>query len=153
LRWTVAIFALLGLFAQQDSTPRIHKQGEIDLYDAGAADRYKDRESITVCVDCQEPVVQATESFKGSDLWFQAGRRRFLHPQHGAVFAKVSPGGTGYDYCANATYKRGAIRIDKLPADAQICIRTDERRYCAIQIIRYIPESGRLSISYTTWEK
>jgi hypothetical protein len=153
VRWTVAVCALISLFTLQDASPRIHKQGKIDLYDAGAADLDKDRESITVCVDCEEPVVQPTDSFKGSDFWFQSGRRRYFHPQYGARFAKVNYGATGYSYCANAVYKRGSIRIDQLPSDAQICVRTDEGRYAAIQIIRYIPESGKLSISYTTWEK
>jgi hypothetical protein len=153
MRWTIVICALLSLAALQGGSPKIHKQGEIDLYDASAVDLDKDPEGVTLCLNCEDPVVQHTESFKGSDFWFQAGRRRYFHPQHGAMFAKVSAGATGYRYCANATYKRGAIRIDQLPSDAQICVRTDEQRYSAIQIIRYIPGSGSLSISYTTWEK
>ena len=153
MRWIVAICALIGLFPLQDGTPKVHKQGELELYDARAADLDNDREFITVCVDCEDPIIQPIDSFKGSDFWFQAGKRRYFHPQHGAMFARVTVGAAGYGYCANATYKRGSIRIDQLPSDAQICARTNERRYAAIHIISYIPESGKLTVAFITWEK
>ena len=153
MRWTVAICALLGLAAMQDTAPRIHKQGEIELYDAHAADLDQDREFITVCVDCEDPIVQPTESFKSSDFWFQAGKRRYFHPQHGARFSRKISSEVSYSDCTKAAYQRGAIRVDNLSADAHICLRTSEGRYASLQVKPYIPGSGRLSIVYTTWEK
>jgi hypothetical protein len=38
MRWTIAIFALVGLAALQDATPQIHKQGKMEVPSYWAAD-------------------------------------------------------------------------------------------------------------------
>ncbi len=154
MRWTFAIYALIGVFALQDATQRIRLQGDlffpdgcgVDLDDAGGigADFATDR------VTEPEPTKL---SFKGSDFWFRAGKRRYFIPQHGAMFSKSVFNAVGYRECAAATYTKGEICIDELPANAQICVRTSEGRFGSIQITRYDPKERMLYITHVTWEK
>ena len=156
MRWTIAVIALLGLGAQQDAPPQIHKQGKMEFPNACTVDLDEGKTDFgnTLFLDGEyELPIPADRSFKGSDFWFEAGKRRFFRPEHGALFSKNAFSAASYADCALATYSKGAIRIDKLPIDSQICVRTSEGRYASIQIKGYESSSTRISFTYIVWEK
>jgi hypothetical protein len=168
MRWTIAICALLGLAAMQDTVPQIHSQGTIGFIGAFAIDLDDGR----VGINDSDAAVEKTEqipyllldgdyesplpfhgSFKGSDFWFENGKQRFLRPQHGAQFSKGIIRTAGKTACLAATYTRNAIRIDKLSSNDHICLRTNEGRYASIAISSYDLKTTQLTINYTTWEE
>jgi hypothetical protein len=167
MRWTIAICALLGFAAMQDAAPKIHKEGKlefpgrcaVDLDDGhvgfgGSAGVDGDGTDVVFLDDSvHESPLPANGEFKGSDFWFEAGKRRFLHPQHGTKFSTGVVAVQGFAACAKADYVNRSIRIDKVSGGAQICLRTSEGRYASIRITDYNPQTTRLYLTYTTWEK
>lgn len=155
MRWTVAICALIGLGALQDASPQMHKQGNIQFYNGAAVDIDEGTSVVLVYVDGNDfDPIPTHPSAKGTDFWFEVGRRfQQFHPQHGAKFATSSVHSSEYDDCTKATYKKGSVRVDNLPASEYLCVRTSEGRYANIQIVNYDSKLGRLSLKYTVWEK
>jgi hypothetical protein len=165
--WTIAISILLGISTLQDTAPQVHKQGKLAIPDDYAADFDEGRVGFvgdSYIADDGVSVIWLRENvnespltengyFKGSDFWFDAGKRQFLRPQHGARFSKGIVAVAGYTACATTHYTAREIRIDDLPPNAQICMRTSEGRYASIQITGYDPGSFQLVLAYTTWEK
>ena len=154
MRWTVAICALIGLTAVQDTSPQIHKQGKIQFYDRAAVDIDEGSAIVEVHVDGDDSVPDPTHpSVKGSDFWFEVGHFLHFHPEHGAMFSASSVSSPEYSACAKASYKKGSIRVDNVGSREHLCVRTSEGRYANILITNYDPKSRQLSLSYTTWEK
>ena len=167
MRWTIAIFALLGFAALQDSTPQIHKQGKLEFPVGCAVDLDEGHVgfggkagidgdgSDTVFIEdgvSQSPL-PANGDFPGSDFWFEGGKHRFLHPQHGAKFSTGVVAAEGYAACAKSTYTNHIIRVDDLKPGAQLCVRTSDARYASIHITEFNPQTARMYLTYTTWEK
>ena len=167
MRWTIVIYALLGFAALQDAGPQIHKQGKLEFPDrcavdideghvgfGGSAGVDGDGTKVVFIDDgIHESPLPANGDFKGSDFWFQDGKRRFLRPQHGARFSKGIVSGDGFAACAKAAYTNRAIRVDKVSEGSQICVPTSEGRYASIRIMNYNPQTTSLFLTYTTWEK
>ena len=150
----LAILALLCVPLPQTVPGAIHTQGKVVLnsYDPMDVDGDAMRETL-VCMDCVDTLAPHT-SFKGSDFMFQVvGKRQYFHPQHKARLATGIAAGMGYQGCAKATYVKGMVRIDNLPANTVVCVITNEGRYSEIKIEKFDPQMKRLSLSYTTWER
>jgi hypothetical protein len=167
MRWTIVVCALLGFAALQDASPQILKQGKLVIpascavdiddgrigFDKNAA-VVDEKESLVLIIDgVYESPIPVSGTFKGSDFWFDGGKQQFLRAQHGAQFSKGAVGSMEYAVCAAASYTKHDIRIDKLPASAQICIHTSEGRYASIQITHYDPKTAHLFLTYTIWQK
>ena len=167
MRWTIAIFALLGFAALQNTTPPIRKQGKLEFPVGCAVDLddghvgFGGRAGVdgdgtdTVFVDegsHDSPLMQNGD-FPGSDFWFEGGKHRFLHPQHGAKFSAGIVEAEGYAACTNTTYTNHIIRVDDFKPGAQLCVRTSDARYASIHIMQYNPKVNRMYLTYITWEK
>jgi hypothetical protein len=166
MRWTIAICALLGFAALQDATPRIHKQGVLGIRPDFAGDLDEGRlgfggdsfdpgkETLVLLDDWEnESPLHENGYFKGSDFWFEWGKRMFLRPQHGAKFSKRIVGSANYKACADAIYSRNALRVDNLPVGTNVCMRTSEGRLANITIHGYDPATFAFTVTYVTWEK
>nr|HEV7953800.1 hypothetical protein [Candidatus Acidoferrales bacterium] len=167
MRWMIVVCALAGLAAMQDTAQQIHKQGKLEFPNGCAVDLDEgqvgfggsagvDGDGVNVVFlddGVHESPLRANGDFKSSDFWFEGGKKRFLHPQHGTRFSSGAIAAEGFVACAKAVYVNRAIRIDKLSASAQICVHTSEGRYASIRITDYNPQTTRLHLTYTTWEK
>ena len=167
MRWTVTICALLGLFSLQDASPHIHKQGLLGIradfagdFDEGrlgfGGQSYDADGSATIVLIDEWPhesPLPENGYFRGSDFWFDCGKRKFLRPQHGAKFSKGIVNSGGYKVCASAPYSGNALRVDKLAPGTHVCMRTSEGRYTDITIHGYDPGTFSFGLAYTTWEK
>ena len=167
MRWTIAICALISIAALQDASPKIHKQGllEIPVHYTGDFDEGRigaggywydaDHQATFVEIDDGPDESPLPESgyFKGSDFWFESGKQKFLRPQHGAKFSKVLRNSSGYEACKKATYSGNSLRVDKLASGTHVCMRTSEGRYTDITILGYDPGTFRFRVAYVTWEK
>jgi hypothetical protein len=168
MRWTIAICALVGLAALQDATPQIHKQGRLQILADYAGDHDEGRigfDGDSYDADGKATIIRLDgdavyESpfpengfFKGSDFWFESGRRKFLRPQHGAKFSKGKLTSRGYKACADAAYSANALRLDGLAPSTRVCMRTSDKRYSMIVIQPYDPSTFHVTLDYITWEK
>jgi hypothetical protein len=167
VRWTIAICALLGLAALQDAAPKIHKEGKLEFPVGCAVDLdeghvgFGGRSGVdgdgsnTVFVDegAHDSPLPLNGDFPGSDFWFEGGKHRFLHPQHGTKFSTGVVAKEGYAACAESVFTNHIIRVDDFKPGAQLCVRTSDARYASIHIMEYSPQTNRMYLTYTTWEK
>ena len=167
MRWTIAICALLGLAALQDSTPPIRKQGKLEFPVGCAVDLddghvgFGGRAGVdgdgtnTVFVDegAHDSPLPLNGDFPGSDFWFEGGKHRFLHPQHGTKFSTGVVAAEGYTACTKSVFTNHVIRVDDFKPGAQLCVRTSDARYASIRIMEYNSQTNRMYLTYTTWEK
>jgi hypothetical protein len=167
VRWTIAICALLGLAALQDSTPQIHKQGKLEFPVGCAVDLDEGHvgfggkagidgdgsDAFFTDGGTHDSPLPSNGDFPGSDFWLEGGKHRFLHPQHGTKFSTGVVAAEGYAACTRSAYTNHVIRVDDLKPGAQLCVRTSEGRYASIHITEYNPQTTRMFLTYTTWEK
>jgi hypothetical protein len=167
VRWAIAICALLSIAALQDTTPPIRKQGKlefpigcaVDLDDGhvgfGGRAGVDGDGSNTVFIDegSHDSPLPSNGDFPGSDFWFEGGKRRYLHPQHGTKFSIGVVHAEGYAACTKSAYTNHEIRVDDLKTGDQLCVRTSDARYASIHIMEYNPQNTRMYLTYTTWEK
>lgn len=121
------------------TVPPVHKQG-----------------SFTVRQTWMGDLDSGVETQTGADFWFQAetATRRYLAPRNGAVFRRMGSTQADYAACKDATYSSGRIDVNLLPTGTWVCAKTNEGRISAFRITSAIGASpGRMSISFTTWQK
>jgi hypothetical protein len=111
--------------------------------------------SNTVFIDegSHDSPLPSNGDFPGSDFWFEGGKRRFLHPQHGTKLSVGTVTDEGYAGCTKAVFTNRVLRVDDLKPGAQICVRTSDARYASIHITEYNPQNTRMYLTYITWEK
>jgi hypothetical protein len=148
-----ALILVLSFSMPQSAPAGIHKQGKVDLSTGYGLDIDNGIPGGFVrCMDCNEAI--EPKNFKGSDFWFEGGgKTRYLHPQHGSLFATSNPVAEGPAGCAAATFGKAKLRIDILPIGSRICTKTSEGRFAELRIDGFDQKSKVLSLSYTTWEK
>ncbi len=167
MRWTIAICALLGLAALQDTTPQIHKQGKLEFPVGCAVDLDEGHvgfggragvdgdgsDAFFLGDSPHDSTLPTNGDFPGSDFWFEGGKHRFLHPQHGTKFSPGVVTAEGYTACAKSTYTNHVIRVDDFKPGAQLCVLTSDARFASIHITEYNPKTARMYLTYTTWGK
>jgi hypothetical protein len=167
VRWTITICALLGIVALQDTTPPIHKQGKLEFPIGCAVDIDEGHvgfggksgvdgdgsDTVFIQDGAHDSPLPSNGDFPGSDFWFEGGKRRFLHPQHGTKFSVGTVTEEGYAGCTKSVFTNHVLRVDDLKPGAQICVRTSDARYASIHITEYDSQTTRMHLTYTTWEK
>jgi hypothetical protein len=152
----IILFLFSGMAWRQADAVRVHNQGATEIYNNSGIDIDEGKlagVTTTICADSECPPI-TTPGFKGSDFWFHmAWNRGYLSPQHGARFSKASVTSPGYAGCSTAKYVRGRVRVDSLPDNSAICMRTSEGRFAEIRIETYEAKAKSLKFSFTTWEK
>lgn len=97
----------------------------------------------------------ATRGGQTDDLWFEAviPSRRYLTPIHGAVLG-LMPKAPGVGACLMVKLSRDRIDVSQLKAGTRICALTNEFRHSELTIEEAVPSgSGRLTVTYTTWNR
>jgi hypothetical protein len=150
---TVAICGLLrGLQEKESALAQIHsrglpapspkptiagasfeQRGKLSVPDhcSVALDTGKVECALTFDGDGTEPLQHPRG--KGWDFWYEAsGKARLLRPQNRTIFASAPATTIEKAGCQTAPYKRGPLRIDRLPVGSQVCVRDRLGRYAEL---------------------
>lgn len=155
--WTLVI---TGAFATSDlvaaaSSEGVRKQGSLGVHEYCSADLDEGRADCMITLDGDGTEPPTHPRGKGYDFWYQpAGRARYLVAQNGALLAPGGPTEAGRSGCADATYAKSRIRVDRLPPGTHICVRTSAGRFAEFRLNPSIDaKKCVVSITYITWEE
>ncbi|ABB31433.1 PASTA domain containing protein [Geobacter metallireducens RCH3] len=89
-----------------------------------------------------------------ADIWFEAETEteRYLTPRNGASlgFTREKP---TYENCSKVKMTQRRIPIQRIPENANVCVRTNRGNLSAFKIREPVgPSPGVMKISYITWE-
>ncbi|GLI36804.1 PASTA domain-containing protein [Geobacter hydrogenophilus] len=90
-----------------------------------------------------------------ADIWFEAETEteRYLTPRNGASigFTREKP---TYENCSKVKMTQRRIPIQRIPENANVCVRTSRGNLSAFKIREPVgPSPGVMKISYITWER
>jgi hypothetical protein len=137
------------------SAEHVRKTGQMRIGSYCAVDLDEGDWECMVVVDGDGTESPGYPSKKTDDLRVEDGDSRlYLRAVHGAELAIGTRTEAGMPGCMTATYAKGRLRVDCLPAGLHICVRTNQARYAELRIDEPVRgKAGYIVLSYTTWER